>query len=302
MGLIEIKNNVPGYKHPRQEGGGRLAKKYYWLKLKDDWFNSKVIKKLRKIAGGDTYTIIYLKMLLLSLKNEGKLYYEGVEESFSDELALELDEETDNVNVTISFLQSCGLIEIVDPDEYVLTEVPLAIGSETESAERMRKCRANKNKKLLEQKASHCDGTVTVSDTEIEIEKEIEIKKENNICTEQKCSEPEPEPIIKLPLNTGEEYPIFQRNIDEFAELYPAVDVLQAMRGMRGWLLTNPAKRKTKRGINRFINSWLSREQDKGGNRGYYKKSGTETKNDFNQFMKQEYDFKQIEKEILSNN
>ncbi len=279
-----------------------MAKKYYWLKLKDDWFNSKVIKKLRKIAGGDTYTIIYLKMLLLSLKNEGKLYYEGVEESFADELALELDEETDNVNVTISFLQNCGLIEIVDPDEYVLTEVPAAIGSETESAERMRKCRANRNRKLLEEKTSHCDGAVTASDTEIDIEKDIETEKEKkNICTEQEGSEPEPEPIITLPLNTGEEYPVFQRNIGEFAELYPAVDVLQAMRGMRGWLLTNPAKRKTKRGINRFINSWLSREQDKGGNRGYYKKPGAE-KNDFNQFMQQNYDFSQIEEDILSNN
>lgn len=279
-----------------------MAKKYYWLKLKDDWFNSKVIKKLRKIAGGDTYTIIYLKMLLLSLKNEGKLYYEGVEESFADELALELDEETDNVNVTISFLQNCGLIEIVDPDEYVLTEVPAAIGSETESAERMRKCRANKNRKLLEEKTSHCDGAVTASDTEIDIEKDIETEKEKkNICTEQEGSEPEPEPIITLPLNTGEEYPVFQRDIGEFAELYPAVDVLQAMRGMRGWLLTNPAKRKTKRGINRFINSWLSREQDKGGNRGYYKKPGA-AKNDFNQFMQQNYDFSQIEEDILSNN
>lgn len=69
-----------------------MAKKYYWLRLKDDWFNSKVIKKLRKIAGGDTYTIIYLKMQLLSLKNEGKLYYEGVEDSFEEELALDLDE------------------------------------------------------------------------------------------------------------------------------------------------------------------------------------------------------------------
>lgn len=79
---------------------------------------------------------------------------------------------------------------------------------------------------------------------------------------------PEPEQktrVINLPLNTGEEYPIFQNDIDIFAELYPAVDILQAMRAMKGWLMTNPKKRKTKRGISRFINSWLAREQDKGG-------------------------------------
>jgi hypothetical protein len=68
-------------------------------------------------------------------------------------------------------------------------------------------------------------------------------------------------------LNTGEEYPIFQSNINTFEELYPAVDILQAVRAMKGWLLTNKRKRKTKRGIDRFINSWLSREQDKGGNK-----------------------------------
>ena len=46
------------------------SKKYYWLKLKNDFFTSKEMKKLRKIAGGDTYTIIYLKLQLLSLQNE----------------------------------------------------------------------------------------------------------------------------------------------------------------------------------------------------------------------------------------
>lgn len=37
-------------------------KRYYWLKLKNNWFNDKRIKKLRSVAGGDTYVIIYLKI------------------------------------------------------------------------------------------------------------------------------------------------------------------------------------------------------------------------------------------------
>lgn len=249
------------------KGSVYLAKKYYWLKLKDDWFNSKVIKKLRKIAGGDTYTIIYLKMLLLSLKNEGKLYYEGVEETFEKELALELDEDIENVNVTISFLQNCNLLEIIDADEYMLTEIPASIGSESESAQRVRKCRDNKRRS--DEKALQCNADVTKCNTEIDIEKEIEKEKEKNICAEPKFSAPEPEPIITLPLNTGAEYPFFQSDLQEFAELYPAVNILQAMRGMRGWLLTNPSRRKTKRGIRRFVNSWLAKDQDKGGTSGY---------------------------------
>ena len=70
-----------------------MAKKYYWLKLKADFFTSRAMKKIRKIAGGDTYTIIYLKLQLLSLKDEGLLYYEGVEPTFYEEMALALDED-----------------------------------------------------------------------------------------------------------------------------------------------------------------------------------------------------------------
>lgn len=57
-------------------------KKYYWLKMTDQFFEDKAIKKLRKIAGGDTYTIIYLKMLLTAIKQGNKMYFEGIEDDF----------------------------------------------------------------------------------------------------------------------------------------------------------------------------------------------------------------------------
>ena len=62
-------------------------KKYYWLKMTDQFFEDKAIKKLRKIAGGDTYTIIYLKMLLTAIKQGNKMYFEGIEDDFMEELA-----------------------------------------------------------------------------------------------------------------------------------------------------------------------------------------------------------------------
>ena len=66
--------------------------------MTDDYFSKNYeIKKLRKLAGGDTYTIIYLKLQLLSIKNEGKIYYEGIENDFCEELALILDEEVDDI-------------------------------------------------------------------------------------------------------------------------------------------------------------------------------------------------------------
>ena len=154
-----------------------MAKRYYWLKLKADWFSDKRIKKLRSIAGGDTHTIIYLKMMLLSLKDEGKLYFDGVEDNFASEIALALDEDAENVKLTLTFLHRHGLIEICNDDEYQLTEVPTIIGSETASAMRVREHRERKK----EDKLLQCNTTDTGCNNLKQIcsvEKEMEIEKE----------------------------------------------------------------------------------------------------------------------------
>lgn len=151
-----------------------MAKKYVWLKLKEDFFQQRVIKKMRKIAGGDTYTIIYLKLQLLSLTDEGKLFYEGVEDTFAEEMALAIDEEVENVKVTIMFLEKNGLLERVDADEYTLLEVINSIGSESAVAERVRRHREK-------QKALQCNTDVTESnllETKGNTEKEKEEDKE----------------------------------------------------------------------------------------------------------------------------
>ncbi|MGL5723325.1 phage replisome organizer N-terminal domain-containing protein [Cetobacterium sp.] len=145
------------------------AKKYFWLKLKEDFFRQKEVKKLRRIAGGDTFTIIYLKLQLLSMKTDGLLEYTGLEDNFAEELALEIDEDTDNVAVTLNFLTKCGLVEVIDDKEILLTKVPESIGKESESAERVRNHR--EKKKLL---ALQCNTSVTNSNTEIEIDTDIE--------------------------------------------------------------------------------------------------------------------------------
>lgn len=75
------------------------------------------------------------------------------------------------------------------------------------------------------------------------------------------------EAVITLPLNTGKEHPVTQGEIEQWQDLYPAVDVLQALRSMRGWLLGNKTRRKTKNGIGRFIQHWLAKEQDNGRTR-----------------------------------
>ena len=167
-----------------------MAKKYYWLKLKDNFFNQKEVKKLRRIAGGDTYTIIYLKMQLLSIKKDGIIEFEGTEKDLAEQLSYEIDENLDNIQVTLSFLKVNNLIEEISENNFLLTKVPDCIGKEGASAERVRRHRERKAllEKEKEQKMLQCNGEVTnsnnaviKSNTEIEIEKEKEIEKDNNI-------------------------------------------------------------------------------------------------------------------------
>lgn len=89
-----------------------MAKKYYWLKLKTDFFKNLPMKKLRRIAGGDTYTIIYLKLQLLCAEAGEWLYYEGVEDTFTEELAILTDEKVEDVRNAINTLYELGLIEV----------------------------------------------------------------------------------------------------------------------------------------------------------------------------------------------
>lgn len=73
-------------------------------------------------------------------------------------------------------------------------------------------------------------------------------------------------PFICIPTNqSGLEVAITDAMIREYQALYPAVDVKQALREIRAWNLSNPRKRKTKTGVLRHVNRWLSEIQNRGG-------------------------------------
>ena len=150
--------------------------KFYWIKLKDDFFNTKEIKKLRRIAGGDTYTIIYLKLQLLSLKRDGKLIYEGIEDNLVEELASEISEEIENVQVTINFLKNHGMIEEIEDNEFFLPKAIENMGKEGDSAERVRRFRDK-------QKALQCNNLVTENNIDIREEKREKRKEKREKTT-----------------------------------------------------------------------------------------------------------------------
>jgi predicted phage replisome organizer len=153
-----------------------MAKRYYWLKLPKNFFEDKAIKRLRQIAGGDTYTIIYLKMLLKSMEDDGKLFYEGIEDTICDEIALDINESADDVQVTISYLEKKGLLIVTD-SEVELTRLAEMVGSESAVTERVRKHR--EAQKLLQCNASVLQGNTIETKCNTEKEKEIEKSRED---------------------------------------------------------------------------------------------------------------------------
>ena len=151
---------------------------------------------------------------------------------------------------------------------------PVRERDDDKSTERVRQHR-ERQKALQNKNNPHGNADETPVERQ-ETPRTEERREEKNIRQESYDSSPEqsaiaageasgsplPGPVITLPLNTGEEHRITQGEVEIWKDLYPAVDVMQALRNMHGWLLGNPKKRKTKHGIGRFIQSWLAKEQD----------------------------------------
>ena len=145
-------------------------KRYYWIQLAQDFFKSKEMKLLRKIAGGDTHTIIYLKMMLISLEDGGHIYYDGLADNLAEEIALVIDENVEDIKITLIFLESKGLLTRKNDRDYFLEQVPEMVGSETASTRRSRKHR--------ELRRLHCNTIATTCNGDIDIEKDIDIETE----------------------------------------------------------------------------------------------------------------------------
>lgn len=107
------------------------------------------------------------------------------------------------------------------------------------------------------------DGEVTPQDTETD----TDISEANA----SSCPEPEKSaPVvvsptaIELPCVSGDPFPITEADVTEWREAFPAVDIRQQLAAMRSWLNANPTRRKTRKGMRRFVVSWLDRKQNSG--------------------------------------
>ena len=94
--------------------------------------------------------------------------------------------------------------------------------------------------------------------------------KVNTACAEPALPDSPPSPVfVLIPVlgDGGSEAEVTEAMVAEWEAAFPAVDIRQQLRNMREWVLSNPTKRKTPRGVRRFITTWLAKEQDRGGSR-----------------------------------
>jgi predicted phage replisome organizer len=146
------------------------TKKYYWLKLKRDFFKRHDIRIVEEMPNGKDYILFYLKLLLESIDHNGALRFSDTIPYNADMLAIITNTNPDVVKQAIEIFTGLQMIEIFDDGTFYLSEVEKMIGSESTAAEAKRRQRANKKDKIATL-SRHCP-------TDKEIEKDIEKEKE----------------------------------------------------------------------------------------------------------------------------
>lgn len=152
-----------------------MSKKYYWLKLKNDFFEDDTIQFIEEQENGYKYVNFYLKLCLKSLKSDGtliRLVGETLIPYDVKSLAKLTNTDVDIVRVAMDLFKKIGLIKVYDSGEIYLTQIKEMIGSETEKAQIMRKTRARKSI------GNNVTRMLPECYTEIEKEIDIDIDKE----------------------------------------------------------------------------------------------------------------------------
>ncbi|NQP58240.1 DnaD domain protein [Streptococcus suis] len=154
----------------------KKKKVFFWLKLDQNFFKNLAIKHaLKRVPGGKDIVLIYQMLMLESLSTEGVLYYEGTLPSLEKELAVKLDVEEEEIQMTIGYFKQAGLIQVDDEHNAEMLQVPALMEQETDWARYKRGQRKTLRLDNVQQVSNNCP---TELEKEIELKKEIDIEKE----------------------------------------------------------------------------------------------------------------------------
>lgn len=238
-----------------------------WIKISTDVFDNRKIKQIESMPDGDSIIVIWFKILTLAgtVNDAGQVYFTKDIPYTDQMLATSFGRTISTIQFALHIFEDFGMIDVVDDIIHVTN------WEKYQNVDGMEKIREQTKERVArhrERKRLECNvtGNVTVTqcnatDIEEDIDKEIDIDKEKKI--KDKTISPEPaasEPVIaSLILQDGTVYKVTQSEADKYKDLYRNVNVEQELRHMQGWCDKNPAKRKTSRGIGKFITTWLSK-------------------------------------------
>lgn len=260
-----------------------------WLRLWHDMPNDPKWRTIAKISGQSIALVqaVYLQLLVSASQNP-EIDETGVTLHVvtvtNEDIASALDVTVGNVDCVTDAMQG-RVLNGKTISGWDKRQAPSANhknpGKPAKSgAQRIREYR--ERKKLEAQSNKHVTKSnvtetlrndVTPQIRKEEIREEVKDKPKNLLSEAEKKQPQTIEPVppeeifITLPLAGGSTYPVSLVYIQSRRELYPAVDIQQELRNMFGWLESNPTKRKTPKGIKRFITTWLQKCQDNPRNR-----------------------------------
>ena len=269
------------------------GKRYYWIKLRESFMTSDTVDFLMSQKDGANYVVLYQMLCLKTINTGGRL------SRTIGEIVIPYDVEkiqrdckwfsADTIRVALNLYKRFGLIYEDMDGTLVLVEHGSMVGSETDYAEKNRRIRARQQAALPEgghnvsedvsedvsQNVPTDIRDIDIRDQSLDTRDQISETEKEDVSAEPPDSgrstpaaEPQPTPSeFDIPLNDGSFYNVPMENIAVYKRLYPAVDVEQALRNMIGWCMGNPTRRKTRRGVKRFITGWLSGDQDEGKTR-----------------------------------
>ena len=146
--------------------------KYYWLKLKRDFFKRHDIRIIEEMPNGKDYILFYLKLLLESVDHEGSLRFSDTIPYNEQMLSVVTNTNIDIVRSAMNLFLELNMMSIYDDQTIYMNEVDKLIGSETRWAEK---------KRLQRAKGDNVPQLSQVCPTEIETEEEIETEKDISI-------------------------------------------------------------------------------------------------------------------------
>ena len=256
------------------------GKRFYWMKLKESFMTSDTIDYFMSQPDGANYVVLYQMLCLKTINTDGRLSRQIGEVVIKYDIPkIQRDLKwfsADTIRVAINLYKSFGLVYEDIDGVLVLADHNNLVGCETDWGEKKRRQRNSPALQSGDNVPTDVPTTVPIEIENRDRDKEIRDKSLDTDTdienTEDACAEPETvsaPPIISIILNDKSLFDVSPEDYNRWCELYPAVNVMQELRKMSSWSTDNPKRRKTKSGIRRFINAWLSKEQDKGGQYRY---------------------------------